>query len=78
MRFVCKTDKKIKGAEARSKYYIKYGNPNYGNIKGLLSSSFRSKLKTRQQIDAVSDLDDEQAPTNGSQQTRQPVSYDGN
>jgi len=28
MRFVRKTDRKIKGVEAMSKYYVKFGNPN--------------------------------------------------
>jgi hypothetical protein len=34
IRYMRKTDKKKKGAESKSKYYVKYGNPNYGNIKG--------------------------------------------
>lgn len=28
--YFCAADKKIPGAEKKSKYYQKYGNPNYG------------------------------------------------
>lgn len=67
MRFVRKTDRKIKGAEARSKYYVKFGNPNYGNMKGLLSASMRTKLKAKQ-------MDIEPENDDGSQ--RRPITYD--
>lgn len=70
IRFVRKSDKKIKGAEARSKYYVKYGNPNYGNMKGLLTNSMRNKLKARQMKDASSDLEETEATG------RKPVAYD--
>lgn len=86
MRFVRKTDKKIKGAESKSKYYVKYGNPNYGNMRGLLSNSMRSKLKNRQQREAESGLDeeDEGVDNQGSDndddddddKERRPVAYD--
>ena len=57
MRFVrINSDRKKKGAESRSKYYVKNGNPNYGNIKGLISSSRRKLLKEKQLNDAVTDL----------------------
>ena len=46
MRYAKISDKKVKGAEARSEYYRKYGNPNYGNMKGLISNSKRTKLKS--------------------------------
>ncbi len=74
IRFVRKSDKKIKGAEARSKYYVKYGNPNYGNMKGLLTNSMRSKLKAKQIRDASSDLveDKEEEEAVG----RRPIAYD--
>jgi len=75
MRFVRKTDRKIKGAEAMSKYYVKFGNPNYGNMKGLLSSSMRNKLKNKQQRDAESDLNEEIDIDEG-EVTRKPVAYD--
>ena len=32
-------DIKLPGAERRSRYYQKYGNPNYGGMRGLISSS---------------------------------------
>jgi hypothetical protein len=56
MRFVKKTDRKVKGAESRSKFYVKYGNPNYGNLKGLISNSKRQKMKAKQLSEATSDL----------------------
>jgi hypothetical protein len=46
LRFAKQSDKKVKGAESRSEYYRKYGNPNYGNIRGLISNSKRVKLKS--------------------------------
>jgi hypothetical protein len=59
MRFVrLKSDRKRKGAESRSKYYVKYGNPNYGNLKGLISTSRRKLLKEQQMNNAVADLSD--------------------
>lgn len=70
IRFVRKSDKKIKGAEARSKYYVKYGNPNYGNMKGLLTNSMRNKLKARQMKEASSDLEEDDSVG------RRPVAYD--
>lgn len=33
-------DKKELGAARRSRYYMKYGNPNYGGMKGILSNSW--------------------------------------
>lgn len=40
-------DHKKKGAESRSEYYRKYGNPNYGNLKGLISLSRRERMKNQ-------------------------------
>ncbi|RNA00125.1 Nuclear cap-binding subunit 3 [Brachionus plicatilis] len=58
MRFVrLSTDRKIKGAESRSKFYVRHGNPNYGNIKGLISESKRKELKTSQLKEASNGLD---------------------
>ncbi|MEQ2159435.1 hypothetical protein GOODEAATRI_022804, partial [Goodea atripinnis] len=37
-----KDDKKELGAARRSRYYMKYGNPNYGGMKGILSNSWNS------------------------------------
>ena len=36
MRFATRQDRKIKGAERLSTYYKIYGNPNYGNMVGLI------------------------------------------
>lgn len=47
MRYARINDKKVRGAEQRSKYYVKHGNPNYGNIKGLISNSKRTKLRAK-------------------------------
>ena len=32
-------DIKLPGAEKRSRFYQKYGNPNYGGMRGLISGS---------------------------------------
>lgn len=78
LRYVRKSDKKIKGAEARSKFYVKFGNPNYGNMKGLLSSSMRLKLKAKQMKDATSGLTDEveEIELDNDNTRRRPVAYD--
>lgn len=38
--FTLTDDKKELGAARRSRYYMKYGNPNYGGMKGILSNSW--------------------------------------
>jgi len=58
MRYMRQTDRKQKGAESRSEYYRKYGNPNYGNMTGLISASKRERMKIQQINDANSDLTD--------------------
>uniref|UniRef100_A0A8C6U2U2 Nuclear cap-binding protein subunit 3 n=1 Tax=Neogobius melanostomus TaxID=47308 RepID=A0A8C6U2U2_9GOBI len=40
LRFATHDDKKEPGAARRSRYYMKYGNPNYGGMKGILSNSW--------------------------------------
>lgn len=51
LRFATTDDKKLRGAEKRSHYYKKYGNPNYGGLKGLISTSRRRKVQaTRNKI----------------------------
>ncbi|KAF5279160.1 hypothetical protein FQR65_LT03406 [Abscondita terminalis] len=45
LRFAFKTDKKPLKAERFSEYYKKYGNPNFGGLKGLISGSCRNKFK---------------------------------
>ncbi|KAM7537733.1 hypothetical protein Aperf_G00000071337 [Anoplocephala perfoliata] len=44
-RIAHKGDVKLPGAERRSNYYRRYGNPNYGGAVGLLSRSFRRRVK---------------------------------
>ncbi|RLV89146.1 hypothetical protein DV515_00015037 [Chloebia gouldiae] len=47
MRFATKDDKKELGAARRSQYYMKYGNPNYGGMKGILSNSWKRRYHSR-------------------------------
>ncbi|KAG7321433.1 hypothetical protein KOW79_015848 [Hemibagrus wyckioides] len=47
MRFATQDDKKELGAARRSRYYMKYGNPNYGGMKGILSNSWKRRYHTR-------------------------------
>ncbi|XP_067936197.1 nuclear cap-binding protein subunit 3-like [Watersipora subatra] len=62
MRLATKADVKAKGAERKSQYYRRHGNPNYGGLPGLISKSkkhrFRkeqSRILEREAKDAVSD-----------------------
>ncbi|KAK6190495.1 hypothetical protein SNE40_002355 [Patella caerulea] len=45
LRYATKADKKVIGAENKSKYYVKYGNPNYGGQKGLISGSRKRRYR---------------------------------
>ncbi|KAK5644336.1 hypothetical protein RI129_005636 [Pyrocoelia pectoralis] len=45
LRFAFKTDRKPLKAERFSEYYKKYGNPNFGYLKGVISASCRNKFK---------------------------------
>ncbi|CAL1572579.1 unnamed protein product [Knipowitschia caucasica] len=47
MRFATHDDKKEPGAARRSRYYMKYGNPNYGGMKGILSNSWKRRYNNR-------------------------------
>ncbi|XP_028824915.1 nuclear cap-binding protein subunit 3-like [Denticeps clupeoides] len=47
LRFSTQDDKKELGAARRSRYYMKYGNPNYGGMKGILSNSWKRRYHTR-------------------------------
>lgn len=47
VRFATQEDKKELGAARRSRYYMKYGNPNYGGMKGILSNSWKRRFHTR-------------------------------
>lgn len=45
LRFACRTDKKPFKAEKFSEYYKKYGNPNFGGLKGLITEGRKQKFK---------------------------------
>ncbi|XP_057677921.1 nuclear cap-binding protein subunit 3 isoform X1 [Corythoichthys intestinalis] len=47
LRFATQDDKKELGAARRSRYYMKYGNPNYGGMKGILSNSWKRRFHNR-------------------------------
>uniref|UniRef100_A0A8C1X2I7 Nuclear cap-binding protein subunit 3 n=1 Tax=Cyprinus carpio TaxID=7962 RepID=A0A8C1X2I7_CYPCA len=47
LRFATQDDKKEMGAARRSRYYMKYGNPNYGGMRGILSNSWKRRYHTR-------------------------------
>ncbi|XP_061596387.1 nuclear cap-binding protein subunit 3 isoform X2 [Cololabis saira] len=47
LRFATLDDKKELGAARRSRYYMKYGNPNYGGMKGILSNSWKRRFHNR-------------------------------
>uniref|UniRef100_A0A3P8TWG5 Nuclear cap-binding protein subunit 3 n=1 Tax=Amphiprion percula TaxID=161767 RepID=A0A3P8TWG5_AMPPE len=47
LRFATQDDKKELGAARRSRYYMKYGNPNYGGMKGILSNSWKRRYHNR-------------------------------
>uniref|UniRef100_H3CGQ5 Nuclear cap-binding protein subunit 3 n=1 Tax=Tetraodon nigroviridis TaxID=99883 RepID=H3CGQ5_TETNG len=46
LRFATQDDKKELGA-ARRGYYMKYGNPNYGGMKGILTNSWKRRYHNR-------------------------------
>lgn len=56
MRFATRADRKIKGAERMSQYYRSHGNPNFGGMAGLISSSrkrrFHGKPDPTDQVDS--------------------------
>ncbi|KAL6264896.1 hypothetical protein P5V15_004991 [Pogonomyrmex californicus] len=45
LRFATRADKKQLNAEKKSEYYRKYGNPNFGGIKGILTESRKRMYK---------------------------------
>lgn len=47
LRLATHDDKKELGAARRSRYYMKYGNPNYGGMKGILSNSWKRRYHNR-------------------------------
>jgi len=58
LRSSLECDQKIRGAQSKSKYYVKYGNPNYGGMRGLLTKTFKRRYnykKTREEIRKMGD-----------------------
>ncbi|XP_070980794.1 nuclear cap-binding protein subunit 3-like isoform X3 [Oncorhynchus clarkii lewisi] len=47
LRLATHDDKKEMGAARKSRYYMKYGNPNYGGMRGILSNSWKRRYHTR-------------------------------
>lgn len=45
LRFAYRTDKKPYKAEKFSEYYRKYGNPNYGGLKGIITEGKKQQFK---------------------------------
>uniref|UniRef100_A0A0X3P8F2 Nuclear cap-binding protein subunit 3 n=1 Tax=Schistocephalus solidus TaxID=70667 RepID=A0A0X3P8F2_SCHSO len=55
LRFAHKSDVKLPGAERRSNYYKRYGNPNYSGMVGILSRSFRRRAQAHHRHEGASD-----------------------
>lgn len=49
LRFATRADKKQPNAEKMSEYYKKYGNPNFGGVKGILTESRKRMYKETKQ-----------------------------
>ncbi|XP_033628238.1 nuclear cap-binding protein subunit 3-like [Asterias rubens] len=45
IRYATTDDKKVFDPHHRSQYYIKYGNPNFGGMKGLISGTMKKKIR---------------------------------
>ncbi|KAL6430913.1 hypothetical protein ACFW04_007009 [Cataglyphis niger] len=63
LRFATRMDKKPANAEKRSEYYKKYGNPNFGGLKGILTESRKRMYKQIQQNKHMSGEDDDRNKT---------------
>ncbi|XP_072761686.1 uncharacterized protein [Anoplolepis gracilipes] len=59
LRFATRMDKKPANAEKKSEYYKKYGNPNFGGLKGILTKSRKRMYKQIQQNEHVSSSENE-------------------
>ncbi|CAN7984368.1 unnamed protein product [Ixodes hexagonus] len=59
LRFSSRHDRKVPGAEKRSEYYRKYGNPNYGGMTGLISGSRKRRMRLGTSAREPSHSDDE-------------------
>ncbi|XP_054718072.1 nuclear cap-binding protein subunit 3-like [Uloborus diversus] len=53
LRFATKDDRKLPGAEKRSQFYQKYGNPNYGGLRGLISTSRKRKIQAAKNREVI-------------------------
>ncbi|GBN48570.1 hypothetical protein AVEN_103761-1 [Araneus ventricosus] len=76
LRFATKDDKKLPGAEKRSQYYQKYGNPNYGGLKGLISSSRKRKMqaaRNRQVVEKFTEDSTSQSEINSGETSKRTV-----
>ncbi|CAH1231817.1 NCBP3 [Branchiostoma lanceolatum] len=54
IRYATNDDKKSLGAQRKSKFYMKYGNPNFGGMKGIISESWRRRYKEKKMKAIVS------------------------
>ncbi|CAL1265125.1 unnamed protein product [Larinioides sclopetarius] len=76
LRFASKDDKKLPGAEKRSQYYQKYGNPNYGGLKGLISSSRKRKMqaaRNRQVVEKFTEDSTSQSEINSGETSKRTI-----
>ncbi|KAF8785029.1 Nuclear cap-binding protein subunit 3 like protein [Argiope bruennichi] len=76
LRFATRDDKKLPGAEKRSQYYQKYGNPNYGGLKGLISSSRKRKMqaaRNRQVVEKLTEDITSQSENNSGETSKRTV-----
>ncbi|XP_058795664.1 nuclear cap-binding protein subunit 3-like [Phymastichus coffea] len=62
LRFAMRTDKKGYHAERMSEYYKKHGNPNYGGVKGILTTS---RKRAYRQIKETSPTSNRESSLNG-------------
>ncbi|XP_025988243.1 nuclear cap-binding protein subunit 3 [Solenopsis invicta] len=58
LRFATRADKKPVNAEKRSEYYKKYGNPNFGGLKGILTESRKRMYKQTKPSKRKSSIED--------------------
>lgn len=63
LRFATRSDKKQPNAEKMSEYYKKYGNPNFGGIKGILTESRKRMYKQiKQSKRKISESEEDDTP----------------
>ncbi|KAL0129253.1 hypothetical protein PUN28_004154 [Cardiocondyla obscurior] len=69
LRFATRADKKQINAEKKSEYYKKYGNPNFGGLKGILTESRKRMYKQTKPTKHKSLIEDD---TDEQNQTKNP------